>query len=185
MNSASMVLMVLSVLAPVLASSRASATTLFSDAFQNTTDLSSWTPGLGDAVIATAPDGSHGLSFNGIEENGDINTNSVFTSSTGSFTVSFDIYGNCGHTSGCGRSSWRPARPATSWDGFFPTLPGIPSRISAKPRVSGSRSRTHSPAPVPISDSKTGMDRRIRKRSRFTSKASCLPITRLKSRMAR
>jgi hypothetical protein len=76
----------------------AHSSVLFSDSFQN--DLSQWTAGGG--VISAAPDGHNALSFNRTWGNGDIFTNNSFSSSKGSFTLSFDLMGNCGATSGCG-----------------------------------------------------------------------------------
>jgi len=74
------------------------ATTLFEDALQSQTDLNQWSTG-SSGFITTAPDGSNALTFNGSDA---ITTLSAFTSTTGSFTISFDLMGNCGQTSGCG-----------------------------------------------------------------------------------
>jgi len=74
------------------------ATVLFQDTFQ--TDLSQWTTNYGE--IAVAPDGSNALTFSNPTAYGDLLSNNVFNSSTGSFTLSFDVLGNCGATSGCG-----------------------------------------------------------------------------------
>jgi hypothetical protein len=93
----------------------ASATVLYSNQLQTPDDFSSWLSTKGDAVISTAPDGSDGLTFTGVTSHGDVYANGghPFSSDTGSFTVSFEIYGNCGqHTSGCGAFLW--ASGATS-----------------------------------------------------------------------
>jgi len=78
----------------------ANATTLFSDTFQSKSDLNSWTSGGGE--IVKAPDGSTALTFDRTYSGGDIFTNSSFTSSTGSFTISFEYLSNCGNSSNCG-----------------------------------------------------------------------------------
>lgn len=74
------------------------ATTLFEDALQSPSDLSQWNTG-SSGFITTAPDGSQGLTFNGSNA---ITTLNTFASSTGSFMLSFDLMGNCGHVSDCG-----------------------------------------------------------------------------------
>jgi hypothetical protein len=82
----------------------ASATVLFSDAFQSAGDLSSWNNPYGGAEISTAPDGSQALTFTQLKSvtGGTIQTSQDYTSSSGSFTVTFDLYGNCGATTQCG-----------------------------------------------------------------------------------
>ena len=82
------------------------ATTLFDDTLQSQNDLSQLSSGSG--FIAIAPDGSNALTFTGSSI---ISTLSTFTSTTGSFTVSFDLLGNCGQTSGCGAMINASANP--------------------------------------------------------------------------
>jgi hypothetical protein len=75
------------------------ANTLFEDALQSQNDLSQWSTN-SSGFITTTPDGSgNALTFNGSNA---ITTLDTFTSSTGSFTLSFDLMGNCGQSSGCG-----------------------------------------------------------------------------------
>lgn len=79
----------------------ASAAVLFSENFQ--TSLSQWTNPITAGEIVTAPGGGNALTFSSLQGGSNLlTTNSAFTSSTGSFTIAFDIYANCGHTSGCG-----------------------------------------------------------------------------------
>jgi hypothetical protein len=79
----------------------ASATTLFTDSLQGT--LGNWANPVSAAEIVAAPGGGNALTFSILQGgSGLLQTNSTFTSSTGSFTLTFDIYANCGHTSGCG-----------------------------------------------------------------------------------
>ena len=79
----------------------ASAAVLFSDSFQNS--LSQWSNPNPSGEIVAAPGGGNALTFSVLQGGSNLlTTNSAFTSSTGSFTITFDIYANCGHTSGCG-----------------------------------------------------------------------------------
>jgi hypothetical protein len=83
---------------------------LFKDSLQ--TNLDQWVPvpgppggqpgSTGTAAIITAPGGGNALTFGATTYQGDIQTLNSFTSSTGSFTLSFDFLGNCGQTSNCG-----------------------------------------------------------------------------------
>jgi hypothetical protein len=85
----------------IAATSPAHATVLFSDSLQ--TNLGNWAnPGNAGAIVA-APGGGNALTFDILQGGSNLlQTHSTFTSSTGSFTLTFDIYANCGHTSGCG-----------------------------------------------------------------------------------
>ncbi len=79
----------------------ARATVLFSDSLQ--TNLSNWANPAGAGVIVAAPGGGNALTFDILQGGSSLLTTlSTFTSSTGSFNLTFDIYANCGHTSGCG-----------------------------------------------------------------------------------
>ena len=93
--------------------SMADATVLFSDSLQ--TDLSQWQPlpagNSGSAAIASAPGGGNALTFGHWWAGGDIFTQNTFTSATGSFTLTFDFLGNCGHTSQCGAFVFASAVP--------------------------------------------------------------------------
>lgn len=83
-----------------LSAAPVSASVLFSDSLQGT--LSNWTDTYHDVSIVAAPGGGKAATWSSVEGGGDLFTNSSFSSSTGSFTVSFQVYGNCGHTSECG-----------------------------------------------------------------------------------
>lgn len=77
------------------------ATTLFSDSLQGT--LSQWSNPVGAGQIVAAPGGGNALTFDQLQGGSNmLTTLSSFASTTGSFTITFDIYANCGHTSGCG-----------------------------------------------------------------------------------
>src|ERR1700722_19348429 len=79
----------------------AAATVLFSDSLEGT--LSQWTNPASAGEIVAAPDGSNALTFDILQSgNSLLTTKSGFTSSTGSFTLTFEIYANCGFASGCG-----------------------------------------------------------------------------------
>ncbi len=81
----------------------ANATILFSDSLQF--NLNNWGPSYGytgTAAIVSAPGGGSALSFGGTTGGGDIQTLGSFSSGTGSFTLTFDFLGACGHTSNCG-----------------------------------------------------------------------------------
>ncbi|MBW4091635.1 MAG: PEP-CTERM sorting domain-containing protein [Proteobacteria bacterium] len=79
----------------------AAATVLFSDSLEGT--LSQWTNPASAGEIVAAPDGGNALTFDLLQGGSSLlTTNSSFTSSTGSFTLTFEIYTACGHTSGCG-----------------------------------------------------------------------------------
>ncbi len=94
----------------------ARATTLFTDSFQGM--LNQWSNPINGGVIVTAPDGSNALTFNVLQSgNSVLTTQSSFTSSTGLFTLTFDIYANCGHTSQCG-AFFRASGAQTSADGW-------------------------------------------------------------------
>lgn len=81
--------------------SPASATVLFNDHLQ--TDLSQWNNPNPSGEIVAAPGGGKALTFSVLQGGSNLlTTQSRFTSSTGSFTIAFDIYASCGHTSGCG-----------------------------------------------------------------------------------
>jgi hypothetical protein len=54
------------------------------------------------AIIAAPGGGGNALTFGATTYQGDIQTLNSFTSSTGSFTLSFDFLGNCGNPSKCG-----------------------------------------------------------------------------------
>lgn len=83
---------------PLLGSS-AQAGTLFFDSLQG--NLNNWTSN-GDVSVQSAPDGTTAAGFTGVAYGSDLLTKNQFHSSTGSFTVKFDFYGNCGFASGCG-----------------------------------------------------------------------------------
>jgi hypothetical protein len=89
----------------------ATAPPLFSSPLQTASDLSSqWQEinGYTGATIAMAPDGTNALTFTQKASGGDALTLSTFSSTTGSFTLSFDIFGYCGYTSGCGAFVYAP-----------------------------------------------------------------------------
>jgi hypothetical protein len=75
----------------------AHATILFQDSLQ--TDLSNWTDSNGHAVISTAPNGSSALTFT---DRDTLTSDNTFTSSTGHFTLTFDLITDCGSLSNCG-----------------------------------------------------------------------------------
>ena len=79
----------------------ARAATLFTEVFDSS--LSQWTNPIRAGKIVAAPDGANALTF-GVLQGGSqlLTTLSSSTSATGSFTIAFDIYTNCGFTSGCG-----------------------------------------------------------------------------------
>jgi hypothetical protein len=92
---------ILAVGAILAAVAPASATVLFSDSFQ--TSLSQWNNPNPSGKIVAAPGGGNALTFSVLQGGSNLlTTKSTFTSSTGSFTIAFDIDANCGHTSGCG-----------------------------------------------------------------------------------
>ncbi len=81
--------------------SPAGATILFSDTLQ--TSLAQWNNPNPSGEIVAAPGGGNALTFSVLQGGSNLlTTKSTFTSHTGGFTLSFDIYANCGHTSGCG-----------------------------------------------------------------------------------
>jgi hypothetical protein len=88
----------------VCATAGAKGAVLFSDALTNpATDLIPWTSYLSDTEIVAAPGGGDALTFTAANGGGsDLYTNSSFSSASGIYTLSFQIYGNCGFTSGCG-----------------------------------------------------------------------------------
>ena len=93
-----------------------SATTLFSDTLQDT--LSQWTNPAGAGEIVAPPGGGNALTFDQLQGGTNmLTTQSSFTSGTGSFTITFEIYANCGHTSGCGAFLWA-AGSSPSSSGF-------------------------------------------------------------------
>jgi hypothetical protein len=91
-------------LAACAATGANAGTLLFSDAFSNpATDLSEWTSYLGDTEIVAAPGGGDALTFTAANGGGsDLYTDSSFSSASAIYTLSFQIYGNCGSTEGCG-----------------------------------------------------------------------------------
>jgi hypothetical protein len=94
-------------------------------------------PGSTDtAAIIAAPGGGNALTFGAFTYQGDIQTLNSFTSSTGSFTLSFDFLGNCGNPSKCGGFVNASAGPPfyNGWllsdtpydDGIYGVIPQIP-----------------------------------------------------------
>lgn len=83
---------------------------LFQDSLQ--VNLNQWVPVAGSpggspgytgsGVIIPALGGGNALTFGVPTYQGDIQTNNSFTSSTGSFTLTFDFLGTCGEPSSCG-----------------------------------------------------------------------------------
>lgn len=86
-------------IAGLVGASCANATVLFQDSFQGT--LSKWTNNVNGAIV-NAPDGGKALTLTGFAGGFDMTTVSNFTSSTGSFTISFDFMTTTGRTSGSG-----------------------------------------------------------------------------------
>jgi hypothetical protein len=86
-------------IAGILGASAAHATVLFQDSFQGT--LNQWTNNV-NGVITTAPDGGKALTLKGYAGGSDMTTINMFTSTTGTFTVSFDFMTTTGHTSQSG-----------------------------------------------------------------------------------
>jgi hypothetical protein len=109
---------------------RAAATVLFSDSLEGT--LSQWTNPASAGEIVAAPDGSNALTFDLLQGGSSLlTTNSSFTSSTGSFTLTFEIYANCGYTSGCGAffaidggGHWFLSDTSFGSDALFPDASG-------------------------------------------------------------
>jgi len=108
----------------------AAATVLFSDSLEGT--LSQWTNPASAGEIVAAPDGGNALTFD-LRQGGSslLTTNSSFTSSTGSFTLTFEIYTNCGYTSGCGAffaidggGQWFLSDTSFGSDALFPDASG-------------------------------------------------------------
>lgn len=107
----------------------AAATVLFSDSFQGT--LSQWTNPASAGEIVAAPGGGNALTFDLLQGGSSLlTTRSGFTSSTGSFTLTFNIYANCGYTSGCGAffamngSNWFLSDTSFGSDALFPDAAG-------------------------------------------------------------
>ena len=107
----------------------AAATVLFSDSLEGT--LSQWTNPASAAEIVAAPDGGNALTFDLLQGGSSLlTTNSSFTSSTGSFTLTFETYTNCGFTSGCGAffaidggGQWFLSDTSFGSDALFPDAP--------------------------------------------------------------
>ena len=94
----------------------AAGTVLLSDSLRG--DLDAWTVLHDDVSIVKAPGGVHAVTWSATEGFGDLTTVNTFTSRTGSFTVSFDTYGNCGHTTNCGLfgiADTAPPVPVAGW----------------------------------------------------------------------
>ncbi len=82
----------------------ANSAVLFSDDFQ--TNLNQWERAqggnyTGTAAIVAVPGGGNALTFGSTTGSGDIQAIQTFSSSTGTFTLTFDVICN-GHSSGCG-----------------------------------------------------------------------------------
>ena len=94
--------------------SPALATVLFSDSLQGT--LAAWTVANHDVSIVAAPGGGNAATWSQTVTGGDLYTSS-FSSGTGSFTVTFDTFGNCGQTTACGvfLADTAPAVPVEGW----------------------------------------------------------------------
>jgi hypothetical protein len=102
------------VAALALSASAAGAATLYSDAFSTASDLTNWTSQSGSAAVVAAPGGGSALAFGATWGGGDLATNSdSYTSGTGSFTVSFNLYGACGQTTNCG--FFMATDPGVNW----------------------------------------------------------------------
>jgi len=100
--------------------SQSHATTLFSDNLQTAADLSLFAS-KAVGIIGTAQDGTAALTFSATEGGSNLPTTKSYSSSTGSFTVSFDYFSSCGASSGCGgflntSNSW--VASDTSWNGI-------------------------------------------------------------------
>jgi hypothetical protein len=95
--------------------SPAAATVLFSDSLQST--LGAWAVLHDDVSIVPAPGGGNAATWSATEGGGDLTTLNTFTSGTGSFTVTFDTYGNCGHITNCGLfvADTAPQVPVAGW----------------------------------------------------------------------
>ena len=101
------------VAALALSASAAGATTLLSDSFSAPADLTGWSSVSGSATVVSGPGGA-GLTFGTPIGGGDLSTpSSSYTSGTGSFTVSFDLYGACGQISNCG--FFMATNPGVNW----------------------------------------------------------------------
>lgn len=108
----------------------AAATVLFSDSFQGT--LSQWSNPASAGEIVAAPGGGDALTFDLLQGGSSVlATTSAFTSSTGSFTLTFEIYANCGYTSGCGAffainggATWFLSDTSFGSDALFPDSSG-------------------------------------------------------------
>jgi hypothetical protein len=98
-----------------LAGGSANASILFQDPLQ--TNLSNWS-NTSSAVLSTAPDGSLGVTFDGYNQ---MTTNDTFTSSTGEFTLTFDLITSCGHLTSCGIL----VQPLTNVGSFIASDTGI------------------------------------------------------------
>jgi hypothetical protein len=111
-----------------VSSHQAYATTLFFDSFQG--NLSQWNNPASSGAIVTALDGGKALTFDLLQGGSSLlTTKSGFTSPTGSFTLSFDLLANCGHTNGCGMffaingSNWFLSDTGFGSDKLFPDAP--------------------------------------------------------------
>lgn len=113
----------------------ASATVLFSDNFQGT--LSQWNNPASSGEIVAAPGGGNALTLRLLQGGSNLlTTKTGFTSSTGSFTLTFEIYTNCSHTSGCGMffaingAGWFLSDTSFGSDKLFADAPGSWETVS-------------------------------------------------------
>ena len=97
-----------------LPTSTAGGTTLLSNTFASSADLSGWTSGSGFAQVTVAPDGGNALTFSGTAGGGDLSS-PIGSYGTGSFKVSFDFYGNCGYSTQCGFFMATTPNPGIHW----------------------------------------------------------------------
>jgi hypothetical protein len=120
-------------------SGAAQATTLFSESFEG--NLSDWTSMSKTAEIVAAPGGGKALAFVGTYGGGDLVSKAELSSTTGKYTVSFDLEGNCGHTSQCGfffgvgrfpvpQAGWLLADTSFDINKVFPVSKGGWERVS-------------------------------------------------------
>jgi hypothetical protein len=143
--------MLIAVAAAVFFAAQAHAdTVLFSDPLQTSSDLAPFVPVIGatypaggytgSAFIGGPILGSNGLSFGLTTYQGDIVTNSSFSSPSGMYSLTFDYLGLC-FTQGCGAAiAAAPSQNITNgWvatddpgyvDGIYGTLPVLPDAFA-------------------------------------------------------